>query len=356
MDAGKEALIEAAQLRSVLFPHTVTGSEPFYAIEVPPPDDDSFLCGVAVSDGDGEYSCSDRYTNTFPNDRVLHVEADDRQRVYVRFGFEGIVGVQPKDRAVIKLLVSYTAGDIHPESGSPFSFEYLGSPLEASVEMVMHAMVQAGQALPSMSVLRDLARYPSVYDGNAVFLGEFDFLVRRTFPTLRFLSVCNEAEEERARGPSLDNINTLFVACLSAARGEHVLAETSPEVPVVPLKVATDSLSSTQLAIRTTLLAADDSYRVSFVTPVRLKIRMTVNARVATSYVASDVKSQIAEALLHEFGELAAGSRRGRNRPLYQRVYALLREKVPALSAGQADLTVQISEPQAQNVRPETWR
>ncbi|WP_420225754.1 hypothetical protein [Pigmentiphaga litoralis] len=189
--------------------------------------------------------------------------------MYVRFGFKGIVGVQPKDGAVIKLLVSYTAGDIHPEFGNPFSFEYLSSPLKASLELVMHAIVQAGQAPPSMSVLRDLARYPSVYDGNAVFLGEFDLLVRRTFPTLRFLSVSNEAEEERARGPSLDNINTLFVACLSAEGGEQVLDEASPEAPVAPLKVAADSLSSTQLAIQATLLSADDSYRVSFVTPVR---------------------------------------------------------------------------------------
>ncbi len=42
------------------------------------------------------FSYRDRYVNTFPDDRVFHIEADDRQRVYVRFGFDGVVGVQPR--------------------------------------------------------------------------------------------------------------------------------------------------------------------------------------------------------------------------------------------------------------------
>ena len=83
---------------------------------------------------------------------------------------------------------------------------------------------------------------------------------------------------------------------------------------------------------------------------------MTISARVATSYVASDVRQKIVEAILTEFGETAAASRRGRNRPLYQRVYALLREKVAALSGRESDLTVNILEPEALAARPEMWR
>ena len=89
---------------------------------------------------------------------------------------------------------------------------------------------------------------------------------------------------------------------------------------------------------------------------LRMPIAMTISARVATSYVASDVRQKIIEAILSEFGEAAAASRRGRNRPLYQRVYALLREKVAALSGGESDLTVNILEPEALAARPEMWR
>jgi len=115
--------------------------------------------------------------NTAAGERVFHVEVDDRQQTYVRFGLDGVVGVQPLDGTEITVAVSYTAGAISPAYGSPFSFEYIGSPAEASLDLKMDALLQAGQNPLDMSVLRDLARYPSVYDDNAVFLGEFDYVV-----------------------------------------------------------------------------------------------------------------------------------------------------------------------------------
>lgn len=354
--AGEQATFEALQLRVGTVRHVVTNAEPFYAIEIPAAEDGSFLCGLAVNDADGEFIHRERYVNTLPDERVFHIEADDRQRVYVRFGFDGVVGVQPKDGHQIILSVLYSAGAVSSAFGSPFSFEYLGSPAEAAVELTMDSLLVPGQNPPEMSVLRDLARYPSVYDHNAVFLGEFDFLVRRHFPTLQFLSVWNESAEEQARGPSLDNINTLFVACLSAVGDESVLAELSPDAPVAPAIIPEASLTGAQLEIRRSILAADDSYKVRFLTPVRSKINMAITARIATSYVASDVREKIAEAILSEFGAAAAASRRGRNRPLYQRVYALLRERIAALTGGNADLTVNIVEPAALSSRPEMWR
>lgn len=354
--AGGEASFEASQARFVTIKHTVTGSEPFYAIPVPAADDGAFLCSIAVSDAQGEYAYRNRYVNTEADERVFHVEADDRQQVYVRFGFDGVVGVQPPDGAEVTLTVFYTNGVVNPAFGSPFSFEYLGSPAEAAIELKMDAMLQPGKDPIPMSVLRDLARYPSVYDDNAVFLGEFAFLVRKKFPSLQFLSIWNEAEEEQARGASLDNINALFVACLSADGGESVLSEEDAGAPVAPVKLAEEALTDTQRGIRAAIKAADNSYRVYFFTPVRSKIGMSISARVSTSYVATDVRQKIIEAVLAEFGQTAAASRRGRNRPLYKRVYELLRQKVPALTSGDADLTVSIDEPPSLALRPEMWR
>lgn len=354
--AGGEATFEASQISSVITKHIVSSSEPFYAIKIPAPGDDAYLCSIAVSDADGSFEYRDRYVNTEAGERVFHVEADDQQQVYVRFGFDGVVGIQPQDGAEITLTVFYTAGEVSPAYGSPFGFEYLGSPAESAIEVRMDALLIAGQNPMPMSVLRDLARYPSVYDNNAVFLGEFDFLVRRKFPTLQFLSVWNESAEEQARGPSFDNINALFVACLSSDGSELVLTEADPDVSVPPTIIDSDDLTETQREIKAAILAADDSYRVHFFTPVRSKIRMSINARVSTSYVASDVREKIVEALMAEFGPASAASRRGRQRPLYQRVYALLRKKVGALSDGEADLTVNIVEPESLLARPEMWR
>jgi len=354
--AGGQATFEAVQLYTTIITHTVSGSAPFYAIAIPAAADDAYLCAIAVSDASGDYVYRNRYVNTAAGERVFHVEVDDRQQTYVRFGLDGVVGVQPLDGTEITVAVSYTAGAISPAYGSPFSFEYIGSPAEASLDLKMDALLQAGQNPLDMSVLRDLARYPSVYDDNAVFLGEFDYVVRRQFSTLQFLSVWNEALEEQVRGASLDNINALFVACLSSGGGEAVVDEPDPANPVAPTKIAEADLTDTQRSIRAAIQAADDSYRVYFYSTVRSKIGMTINARVSTAYVATDVQSKIVEAVVAEFGQDAPASKRGLNQPLYTRVYELLKAKVPELSGGKADLTVVIDEPETGALRPELWR
>ena len=355
--AGGSGTFEATQRSVRTMTHTVENSEPFYAIEIPTEEDDSYLCGIAVSDSDGAYEYRARYVNAEVGERVYHVEADDRQRVYVRFGYEDVVGVQPTDGTVITLQLSIPNGDIEVEYGTPFAFEYTMSAAESVLELTMDAMLSDGEAPISMTVLRDLAKYPSVYRDEAVFLGEFGFLVRRNFPNLQFLSVWNETMEESARGPNVDNVNALFVACLSPDGKEKILEEESSEDPVTPEEIAEGDLTETQQKIRRLIQNADDSYRVRFFTPIVSKIRMKVSATVSTSYIVSDVKAKIVEAILTEYGKESAASRRGMSNPLYRDVYSLLTSKIPALTDGEADLTLSVldySDPMS--VRPELWR
>ncbi|GAB4059079.1 hypothetical protein [Uliginosibacterium sediminicola] len=350
--AGGSASARARQERLVSVSHTVSGSAPFYAIEISPSDEQESLCSISVSDDDGEYEYRYRYVNTAVAERVYHVEADDRQRVYVRFGAERLVGTQPPDGAVITLQIGYSFGNVSPTHASPFSFADVASAADASIEMTMDQVITSGSDPLSMSVLRDLARYPSVYDDNAVYMGEFDFTVRRAFAgSLQFLSVWNEAAEETARGPNVDNVNAIFVAALSNTGGESVLSGAA-----APVLIDNAALTETQQAIKAHIKRADDSYRVHFVTPVRSEIGMTVTATVPTSFIASTVRAQIVDALLEKYGPSSRAAQRGYNRPRYREVYALLQSKVPALSSGNADWKLSIDESQDVSVRPELWR
>lgn len=348
--AGTTGTVEAIQETQTVITHTVTGSVPFYAIEVPE-SEDMFLSAIALKDSLADWSYRERFTNTLPDDKVFHVETNDYDKTYVRLGASGIVGVQPTDGTVLTLTISYSFGDVRPKTGSPFSFEYLANPDESKVVLTMSALTKPGQNPPSIDYLRDISRYPSVYDHAAVYLGEFDFLVRRNFTTLKFLSVWNETMEEDARGANVANINTLFVACLSDLGTETTLTETT--VPVAPTVIA--SLTATQTAIKQTILNADNSYRVKFYTPVRYVIALAINATVPSSYVASEVQNQIKTALLDQYGETAAASRHGRNKPLYQQIYALLMTKIPALQNENADFTLAITNAPSMD-RPEVWR
>jgi len=350
---GASAMLVAQQLYQKTVEHRVAGSAPFYAIPIADSDDDSTLCGVAVADVDGSYEYRERYVNTLPGERIYHIEADERQRLYVRFGQDAVVGVQPLEGAQIDVTSYYSMGNVEFKAGSPVAFEAMGAPEESLIDMRVDSVLAQGQDPLPMDILRELAKYPSIYNHNAVFLGEFDFLVRSNFPALRFLSVWNESIEERVRGPKLENVNTLFVACLSEAGGEEVL-EQLPGQLIAPAKVAVPT--GTQDAIRAKIKAADDSYKVVFYTPVRAKISVAIAATIPTSYDVTAVELQIRRALLDGFGEHAAASRRGQNLPLYQQVYKLLKDRVPALQVGRADLQVMINDPPQDAGRPELWR
>ena len=45
-----------------------------------------------------------------------------------------------------------------------------------------------------------------------MYLGDFDALILRNLPQIGFLSFWNEQIEEKVRGPSFNNTNTLFIA------------------------------------------------------------------------------------------------------------------------------------------------
>jgi hypothetical protein len=355
--ANSAGTFEATQVKKDVIAHTVAGSAPFYAIEIPDSEDETYLSGISASDADGDFTYRERYVNTWPGEKIFHVEADDRQRVYVRFGQEGIVGVQPLNGSVITLTVSRTFGELSLNADAPFAFEYVLSPFDSNIDLKLDQVIDKGQNPPSITTLRDLVKYPSVYNHNAVFLGEFDFVVRRAYSNMQFLSVWNESIEEVARGASVDNINTLFVACLSQNGTETVLTEPDPETPVSPAFIAEGNLTATQKGIRSVILAADDSYRVKFVTPVRSEIAMTINATISAAYVAGDVQSKIIESILSEYGESnsGGGAKRGGNKPLYKQVYALLKQRISALSDANADIKVTIADPVG-NHRPELWR
>lgn len=346
---------DVTQIQAETIQHTVSGAVPFYAIEIPDSDDGSYLSGIGISDNAGDFAYVERYVNVAADERVFHVESDDKQRVYVRFGQSGVVGVQPIDGTVITLTIYRSVGEITPSSSAPFSFEYVLTPQESEIDLTLQSVLDKGQNPPDMATLRDIINYPSVYDHNAVYLGEFEALVRRSYSDMQFLSVWNENIEETARGASVNNINVLFVACMSAGGTESILTEADPGAPVSPTLIADGSLTATQVGIKNVILAADDGYKVKFFTPVQSKIVMAITATVSTAYTSGDVQTQIENIILEAYGIASPAARRGAAKPLYQSVYKLLREKVAALSDGAADMQVSIAAYPGAH-RPELWR
>lgn len=318
--AGRAELVQK-QVRTI--EHTVAVSQPFYKIEVPQPTDGRYISGIAVQDAFGvPYIYTLEFTNVANGDKVFHVECDEYRRLFVVFGYADYVGYQPNVGEVLTLTVYETTGDVRPDASSPFALDYAIAPQDGQIKITMDSLLLPGAAPMDIATLRELCKYPSAYDQTAVYLGEFDFLVRRNIPGLKFLSIWNETIEEMVRGPSLDNINRLFVSFS------------------VPHGATRESIEQEIVRI---IKAADDSYRIVFVTPVIFAIGMTIVAEVARIHDAEAVKKQIQDVLIKEYGEEAVPVRAGMLVVKYKAIYELLKKSVAALQDSGSDFSVVIT-------------
>jgi len=217
--------------------------------------------------------------------------------------------------------------------GSPFALQYTYTSTERSATFSLSSILTAGSAPMDTATLRSVCSFPSIYDTNAVYLGNFDFLLRRNLGAFQFLSVWNEAVEESVRGASVNNINCLFIA----AQQSGVTAATL------------------QSQISALIAAADDSYTPIFKAVTPVFIPLSVAAQVSSSYDFSAVESEISQLITKNYGPTSAFAQRGQSMPLYKDVWNLLYNNVPALQATYADFQVTIASPTA-TLLPEQWR
>lgn len=325
--------VVATQIQSERQTHTVIESYPFYAIEVEQPKDGSFICGLSVHLNGEALSASYKFNGFADKDNVFHIESDEFKRLLVRFGENGVIGIQPENGDVIEIEKQLCFGDIVPELDSQFSLQYLIAENEEQLILKMKALKASGAHPVNMATLRELVKYPSVYDKNAVFLGEFDMAVRRYFPHLYFLNVWNEQQEEQARGASIDNVNTLFFS--------FVLPENS-----------TISQDAVKTRIREIILQADNSYKTKFVEPVLAKVGITVSGVISRTHDSSTVQKQIIELLLSKYGK---GKIRTQKTYIKHRdVFELLTSHIQALQDSKSDLKVSVSN--QREMLPETFK
>lgn len=329
------AVVTAYQQTQRVITHTVSETRSFYSIEIEPSPDGLFLAGVQVSDEAGNpFSYRPGFTNVEKNEKVFTVEIDEYQRIFVRFGISGTVGYQPTAGEKFSLTLTESHGDVRPKTGGDFSLEYAYTPQDSLVNFKFVEIVTAGSNPIGISELRELAKYPSAYNDSAVFLGEFDFLVRRKITNLRFLSIWNEQIEEGIRGASIDNINCLFVA-FAPADGESK--------PAVFEK------------IKAIILGADDSYQVKNIEPVNNTIAVTVEGVISRINDPVAVEQQIRAAILAEFGDRSTVSRRGMQPLQNRRLSEVLKASVRAFQDPNSDFSAVLTAPPGQAL-PEAWR
>lgn len=324
---GDIASVPCTQKVARIVPITVNNPQPYQRVQVLPSDDDTYLNTLAVYKGSSEMTYAPDWHNVEPNQLAYQVETDERRRLWVCFGAKDIVGygVQAGDKFELRLTeCEGKINDLQPDA--PFALEYAYTPSDGKLTLLLGSVTDEGAAPHTMTDLRVMARYPSIYDHNAVYLGEFDFLLRRYMAGIRFLSVWNEQIEEEVRGASVDNINRLFVSGLVQGM----------------TKVAFEA-RVTELIER-----ADDSYKLVFVDADVEYAGVTVTAKVAAVHDPATVQAQVRAAILGAYGDGTPDVARGMSNPIrVQPINALLKAQVPAFQDSMSDFTVTVTLPES---------
>jgi len=330
--ANGTATIQAVQQAPTLITHTVSANQAFYRIEVPAPEI-GYIAEVRVADSLGNaFTYTPEFTNIEIEQRVFHLESDENRTLAVVFGADAIGGYQPNVGEVLNVTAQVTEGDITLSEGSTFVFEYATTLAESGAKITLTAVTQPGAAPMDIATLREITSYPSLYDGSAVYNGNFDFLLRRNLSPFRFLAVWNEQREEEVRGPNVDHMNRLFIAAL---------------------KDGVDT-ATLRAAIERVVYAADNSYRIRWVEVAESEIPVTVNLQVPDVYDSGAVQQQAREIILAQYGRDSAWAKRGSGRVLYRRVTSLLEDAIQACQADEADIQVVVQDDAV--LLPETYR
>lgn len=315
--------------------HTITTNSPFYEIKVPFLDQDVFIESLNVADADGNLQYAPEYM-VQPNidtSRIYNVETNELRQMFVRFGAEAVRGYHAPIGTEITLKIFDTAGEVVIAQNSELALTTTTLTAESRLKFTIDNVLDNGSNPHTIDVLRILASYPALFDNSAVFLGNFDYVVRKFLPDLNFLSVWNERVEELVRPPSFDSVNGLFFS----------FVRDNADIEI------------TKDLIRGIIKRADDSYRLYFVDPVIVLVPLTVSAIIAPVHDVDTVATQIENYLVANYGReskrVSVGRRDNFNK---QTIYEQLKKNIPALQDPNSDFTLSFGA--MPTPLPEHWR
>jgi hypothetical protein len=184
--------------------HTIANSDPFYTITLPQNDEGLYLENIRIKDTIGStdnlYRYAPEFMNVLNGERVYHLETDEARQITIRLGAQNnselVYGFQTPINTVLTIELTETTGKLDIATGASFSLEYSNNIDEDALKIaiVLPADIKSLGANPlSLSVLAQLSKYNALYDHSAVYLSDFDFLIRRYHgDSVNFLAVWNE--------------------------------------------------------------------------------------------------------------------------------------------------------------------
>lgn len=225
--------------------------------------------------------------NRAPLEYAFNLTTDSLRRIFIEFGDDDRAGCTAKANQVFTFGILETYGDVDISRLKDAS---LADVFNADEQRVSVRFKQGGAVLQgadplNVSELRVLSSYPSLYDENAVFLGNFDYSVRAKFmPRAYYLAVWNENEHDRYYGATYQDINHLHIAVTAKNSAEQATLEQE----IIQYIGQLDSLYKDRVRVHAVL---EKPYALS------------LNGRLAAVHDLDGVKVQIKGLLVDRYGQ-----------------------------------------------------
>lgn len=338
---SKKVLVEQSVINRVEM--VVPISEPFYTVKLSTTDDAYFSAIQVINKTTNEvYQHTPKFMNAGINQPAYALQTDNLINIDVVFGANDRAGKTVQAGETYEFAVTQSYGELDPSSLKQAALSEIYTSDETRLNIYFKAgdMVRSGTNPLTIDQLRLLASFPAMYDGNAVFMGNFTFLVMRHFMSrFDYMAVWNETIQERYYGANLDNINHLNLAVM--AKSDNVNEQAQLVEDIKQLVARADSLLEGRI-------------RVRIVSPRPYQI--TITGRLSAVHDMDSVRVQIKELLLFGYGKgsLAAihHNADGFNQ---QEIATRLRSYIPAFQDRISDFTVTGEDVAANPVKPHEW-
>lgn len=329
--------VEQSELRTIK--HTALTSDAFQQVYVEL-QSDMYLANIAITDNEGNnYAYKPKWMNVSKGENAVVFKTNTKRQMIVEFGDSNRFGRTLSANTDITFLVIETYGEFDISKLKEASLSEIINSNEQKLRFKFtdNGLIQSGVDPVSIDQLRLLSSYPN-YDDNAVFLGDFDYNVRRKFVAQTdYIHVWNEAIHEVHYGASIRNINHLFVA---------IQPKNINELPLITNQVS-------QHIARLDSLYND---KVNFVNVEERAFNITIKGVLNPVHNVDDVKQQVTAFLLGLYGrgKLAASYYLSEGFNI-QEISKKIRDNILAFQDQMSDYYI-VTEDLSQNpIKPHQW-
>ncbi|MEN3978249.1 hypothetical protein [Acinetobacter sp. CWB-B33] len=337
VSAGETGEVQAEQSEYREVQYIVQNSESFHRTQLKL-QDDLALAGIIVRDDlNNNYLLKKRWMNVAPLEYAFNLTTDSLRRIYIEFGDDERAGCTAKANQTFTFGILETYGDVDISRLKDASLDdvFNADEQRVSVRFKLGGAVRQGADPLNVSELRVLSSYPSLYDENAVFLGNFDYSVRAKFmPRAYYLAVWNENEHDRYYGATYKDINHLHIAVTAKNSAEQEMLEQE----IIQYIGQLDSLYKDRVRVHAVL---EKPYALS------------LNGRLAAVHDLDGVKVQIKGLLVDRYGQTKLSASRwlvnGFNT---QEISTQLRKNITAFQDNISDFSLSV--PAVLN-KPHEW-